>query len=179
MRRWLRKAFSVQQMRERRVLWHSLPEGPLESRCVLIIHLIYMISLLRAYACLEALHTVCVSDDVILRVCACVRECVECVLFVCMHIGHKSVCRKKSKGTDGGGAERRDSQSGFSGGPQCTTLVSLYVYDLSQGFAKRMSQSLLGKQARYFGVFVLEVVYVRGLLFTCILWYISDVKELR
>jgi hypothetical protein len=102
-------------------------------------------------------------------VCACVRDCVECVLFVCMRLGHKSVCRKKSTGTQGGGAERLDSQNGFSGGPQCTTLVSLYVYDLSQGFAKRMSQSLLGKQARYFGVLVLEFVYVRGLLFTCIL----------
>jgi hypothetical protein len=108
-------------------------------------------------ACLEAIHTVCVSDDI------------HNGVYVCMHLGHKSVCRKKSTETDGGGAERRDSQSGFSGSTQCTTLVSLYVYDLSQGFAKRMSQSLLGKQARYFDVFVLKVVYVRGLLFTCIL----------
>jgi hypothetical protein len=170
MRRWLRTAFPVQPMRERRVLWHSLPEGPLESRCVLIIHLSVrlthkslppppdpdyyfpclglwcMISLLRAYACLEALHTVCVSDDI------------HNIVYVCMHLGHKSVCRKKSTETDGEGAERRDSQSGFSGspqpeaspsGPQCTTLVSLYVYDLSQGFAKRMSQSLLGKQVSW------------------------------
>ena len=112
--------------------------------------------------------------------------CVYVMTSYCMHLGHKSVCRKKSTGgTDGAGAERRDSQSGFSGspqpeaspsGPQCTTLVSLYVYDLSQGFAKRMSQSLLGKQARYFGVFVLEVVYVRGLLFTCILVYAPEMK---
>ena len=123
-----------------------------------------MISLLRAYDCLEALPTECVSDDI------------HNIVYVCMHLGHKSVCRKKSTGTDGGGAERRDSQSGFSGSPQCTTLVSLYVYDLSQGFAKRMSQSLLGKQARYFGVFVLEVVYVRGLLFTCILVYAPEMK---